>query len=385
MQVLRCVGFEVSSKWEEVQQDFRIDYVATQKEIGPIEYAKIHASAFNRSLIVSEIRHMSKPAISVVVPVYNAGKYLATAIGSIIEQTFDDWEMVCVNDGSTDGSGEILDWFSSRDPRIRVEHQSNSGVVAAANRGHELAQAEFVCRMDADDIAMPNRLAGQLAYMRSHPDCAAVSGAILEIDSNSEPLGVQRLPLDHESIVQRLLNRRTGLFQPASMMRAEAFKKIGGFRAKYQWIEDHDLWLRMRQVGQLENTEDIVLCYRLHESSCTWSMAELRSDLMSQLMREVNIDRGNINVGKEAITPPARSDAGPGKWARKAIRGGYPRTAIKHLMRLWKQQGLTWYTVRMFVEVELRLPSAASKNLKMESHIRVPNTDRWEELSLVLK
>ncbi len=323
---------------------------------------------------------MSKPAVSVVIPVFNAGKYLASAIGSIIDQTFSDWEMICINDGSTDCSPEILDWFAKQDPRIRVIHQSNMGVVAAANRGHEMVQAEFVCRMDADDIAMPNRISHQVEFLRKHSEYVAVSGSILEIDSDSQPLGLQRLPHDHDTIVQRLLFRETGLFQPASIMRTEAFNKIGGFRSKYQWIEDHDLWLRLSQVGRLGNTDELILCYRLHASSCTWSMSHLRSELMTQLIREAQTERGVLETGREAVTPPTRSFAGPGKWARKAVRGGYPRTALKHLRSLWQQNGLTWYTLRMFAEIGLRLPSAAGLHRKIPCDVQVPKTQKWDEL-----
>lgn len=322
---------------------------------------------------------MSMPAVSVVIPVYNAGKYLASAIGSIVDQSFTDWEMVCIDDGSTDSSPELLDRFAAHDPRIRVVHQANCGVVAAANRGHQLARAELVCRMDADDIAMPNRLAHQVEFMQHHPEYVAVSGAILEMDTDSEPLGLQQLPGDHEAIVQRLLSRDTGLFQPASIMRSEAFRKIGGFRAKYQWIEDQDLWLRMSGVGRLGNTEELVLCYRLHPASCTWSMSSLRSELMTQLMLEAHSERGIAPKGRDAITPPTRSFAGPGKWARKAVRGGYPKTALKHLRSLWKQDGLTWYTLRMFAEVGLRLPIAAKSRRSVATESFIPNTDAWQQ------
>ncbi len=327
---------------------------------------------------------MSKPAVSVVLPVFNAGKYLVSAIGSIIGQTYCDWEMICINDGSTDRSPEILDWFAKKDPRIRVVHQSNAGVVAAANRGHALVQTEFVCRMDADDIAMPNRISHQVDFLCRHPDHVAVSGTILEIDTDSEPLGLQTLPPDHDTIVRRLLLRETGLFQPASIMRTDAFKKIGGFREKYQWIEDHDLWLRMSRVGQLGNTQELVLCYRLHASSCTWSMSNLRSKLMTQLICEAQAERGVQEIGREANTPPPRSFAGPGKWARKAIRGGYPRTALKHLRSLWKEEGLSWYTLRMFAEIGLRLPGAAAIHRNAPSSIQVPKIQVWDELSALV-
>ena len=324
---------------------------------------------------------MNKPAVSVVLPVFNAGKHLIAAIGSIVDQSFQDWELLCVNDGSTDSSPLVLDWFAERDSRIRVVHQSNAGVVSAANRAHEMAKAELICRMDADDIAMPSRLMHQVDFMRKNSGHVAVSGVILEIDIDSEPLGLQTLANDHETIVRNLLSRRTGLFQPASIMRAEAFRAIGGFLPKYQWIEDHDLWLRMSRVGRLGNIDELLLCYRLHAASCTWTMSDLRSDLMTQLMREAHAERNLQGTERALTSPPSRALAGPGKWARKAVRGGYPRTALKHLRKLWIEKGLTFYTLRMFAEVGLRLPSAANSNSKIPSTVRVPDASRWEKIA----
>ncbi len=327
------------------------------------------------------MRIMNKPAVSVVLPVYNAGKHLVTAIGSIVDQAFQDWELICVNDGSTDQSALILDWFANRDPRIHVIHQENAGVVSAANRCHQIARADLICRMDADDIAMPDRLSHQVDFMDNHSEHVAVSGSILEIDVDSEPLGLQTLATNHETIVQRLLHRETGLFQPASIMRADAFRKVGGYRREYQWIEDHDLWLRLSQVGRLGNTNELVLCYRQHASSGTWQKSNRQRDLMTQLLREAYSQRDIPGTAKTLLTPPSRSCAGPGKWARKAIRGGYPRTAWKHLRDLWKANGLTWYTLRMFAEIGLRLPAAASSNRRIPSAVRVPNLDKWNGIA----
>ena len=324
---------------------------------------------------------MNKPAVSVVLPVYNAGKHLVTAIGSIVDQSFQDWEMVCVDDGSTDSSPLVLDWFADRDSRIRVIHQTNAGVVSAANLAHELARADLICRMDADDISMPGRLKHQVEFMRKNLGHVAVSGDILEIDIDSEPLGLQTLANDHETIVRNLLSRGTGLFQPASIMRADAFRSIGGFRPEYQWIEDHDLWLRMSRVGRLGNTNELVLCYRLHATSCTWTMSNLRSELMTQLMREAHAERNTRGQEREFNSPPSRSLAGSGKWARKAVRGGYPRTAIKHLRTLWREKGLSWYTLRMIAEVGLRLPAAANSNRKIPKMVRVPAASRWNKIA----
>lgn len=324
---------------------------------------------------------VSQPAVSVVLPVYNGGKYLANAIGSIVDQSFEDWELICVNDGSTDQSSLVLDWFARMDARIQVVHQENRGIVGALNRGCELAQSDLICRMDADDLAMPNRMEHQVDFMQKNSNHVAVGGAILSIDSDSEPLALQVNALDHETIVQRLLRRETGLFHPTTMIRTVAFRKVGGYRLKYQWIEDHDLWLRLSQVGTLANTSELVLCYRQHAASVCWQRLNRQRELMTELIREAHSLRNLLSTGNELTTPPLRSNAGPGKWARMAAKGGYPRIALKHLKALWLESGLTWYSLRMFAEVGIRLLSAPCLNRKIHSTAQVPNEVKWNAIA----
>jgi glycosyltransferase involved in cell wall biosynthesis len=167
---------------------------------------------------------MSTPLISVVMPVYDAGEYLVDAVASIVEQTLDDWELIAVDDGSQDGSGEILEWFALQDARIRVIGQANAGIVAALNRGCAAARGPLIARMDADDVAFPQRLARQAEFMRRHPECVVVGSSILEMDAESDPLGRSWLPTEHAEILDNLLNRRTGHFHPTTMYRAGSLR-----------------------------------------------------------------------------------------------------------------------------------------------------------------
>src|SRR5262245_14197402 len=116
------------------------------------------------------------PAISVLMPIYNAGRFLPAAVESVLAQTFADFELIAIDDGSRDGSSEVLAQLAARDPRIRVFAQENRGIVATLNRALELARAPLVARMDADDLSRPDRFAKQIAFLRQHPEVAAVSG-----------------------------------------------------------------------------------------------------------------------------------------------------------------------------------------------------------------
>ncbi|MEM8733645.1 MAG: glycosyltransferase family 2 protein [Planctomycetota bacterium] len=295
------------------------------------------------------------PDVSVVMPAYNAGVYLLDAVASIIEQNFRNWELVVVNDGSTDGTPHLLEWFAEQDQRIRVVHQANSGIVAALNRACQEARAPLLARMDCDDIALPDRLKKQVSFMKRNDDCVVVGGAILEIDSDGDPLSFNHLPSDSDDIVSGLLHRRTGHFHPSTMIRAEAFHSVGGYRPQYQWVEDHDLWLRLAEIGQLRNLTDVVLCYRQHAKSVCWSRAQTQRELMNQLLSEAYQSRGTeMPASLQLDTETQRSVAGPGKWARAAAKGGFTRTAWKQLGQLNRSDASMGYKLRMNLEATTR-------------------------------
>ena len=316
---------------------------------------------------------MPDPLVSVVMPVFNAGRYLSVAVTSIIDQSFRDWEMICVNDGSTDGSAQLLDQFAQRDARIRVVHQANAGIVSALNHGCDLARGPLICRMDGDDIALPFRMQQQLAFLRAVPNCAAVGGAILEIDIDGDPLCCSRLAAQHAAIEHNLLHRKTGMFHPTTMFRAAAFRAVGGYRAQYQWVEDHDLWLRLSQRGQLANLPDVVLCYRQHANSVCWQRSSQQRELMNCLLAEAYAVRGlDLPLHLAHSGGAARSAAGPGKWARAAAKGGFPLSVAKHLKQLAQSPETSrGYLLRMTLEATLRLCTAYPRRILNQEPTRV--------------
>lgn len=300
---------------------------------------------------------MTEPLVSIVMPVFNAGPYLNAALHSMSVQTFKDWEMICIDDGSSDNSGAILDGLAQGDRRVRVIHQENQGIVRTLNTGIHLARGSLVCRMDGDDISMPDRLARQVAFLCGKPDHVAVGGAILKIDSDSDPLGMEQLPADHESIERALLQRRTGMFHPTTLIRTSALMAAGGYRPEYEWVEDHDLWLRLAQRGRLGNVQELVLCYRLHATSVCWQRSATQRERMTCLLREAYAARAMDLPAEFALTASTqRSAAGPGKWARMAAKGYAPRTAWKHLGHMWRDPTCNAaYRLRMTFETVLRM------------------------------
>ncbi len=333
------------------------------------------------------------PQVSVVMPVYNAGSYLIDAVASIVNQSFQDWEMICVNDGSSDGSGACLDWFARQDPRIRVIHQSNAGIVAALNAGCQNSLAPLIMRMDADDIALPTRMDTQIEHLRAEPECIVCGSGILEIDADGDPLAESHLASAHDDIVAALLNRKTGHFHPTVMFRKSVWEAVGGYRPEFQWIEDHDLWLRLSEQGQLHNLDAVLLCYRMHEQSVCWQKSERQRTLMNRLMQDTHQRSSEAATSERPndlpIKGPARtahksrSAAGPGKWARAAAKGGYPLSALKHLRRLNGSDRNWSYKVRMNIESWIRMglhPRGLRANNRAEPAIPDLQTwhDRWQ-------
>src|SRR6516225_9484373 len=189
---------------------------------------------------------MNQNIVDVVMPVFNGATTITEAIESLQRQTFTSFRIIVVDDGSTDRTPEVLAALAARDSRITVLTQSNEGIVDALNAGLRLCQAEFVARQDADDISHPSRLAMELDYLRSHPDCVAVSGAVKHIDEQGRLLGtVQRFPQPDRADPRWAPSREPYLMHPFLMVRRADLQAIGGYRYVY-YSEDTDLCWRFQ-------------------------------------------------------------------------------------------------------------------------------------------
>jgi glycosyltransferase involved in cell wall biosynthesis len=209
----------------------------------------------------------SLPKVSVLLPLFNAERYLAEAVESILAQSFRDFELLVHDDGSTDGSLRILRDFSRSDPRVIVSSSPNQGITPTLNFLLRKAQAPYIARMDADDVAFPQRFERQVGYLDSHPDCVLVGGRIVLIDPEGRKLKVFQLPTSHAEIDAENLRGRMAIAHPVVMMRATAIKKVGGYREGFTHAEDIDLWLRLAEVGRLANLDEVLLYYRQHFQS----------------------------------------------------------------------------------------------------------------------
>jgi glycosyltransferase involved in cell wall biosynthesis len=209
------------------------------------------------------------PIISVVMPVYNAEKYVAEAVESILNQTFSDFEFLIVNDGSSDGSLAILKRYAEKDRRIRLISRPNTGLVVALNEMLSKSKGEFLARMDADDIALPDRFARQVEFLQRESDVVCVGGARELIDEEGRTLTYIEDPEHNDRIQELLLAGHSCICHPSAMIRRSALLKVGGYDESMHPAEDLDLWLRLGEVGKLANLKDKVVKYRLHQNSAS--------------------------------------------------------------------------------------------------------------------
>jgi glycosyltransferase involved in cell wall biosynthesis len=186
------------------------------------------------------------PRVSVVMSVYNSGPHLRDSIRSVLSQTYTDFEFVVINDGSTDGSQQILDELAELDSRLKVLHQSNTGLTRALIRGCQLAQGEYIMRQDDDDLSHPQRMDLQVRFLDAHPEVGFVGCATRYIGPKGEPLELLTRDADPATASRKLQEERLG--PPAHggvMFRRTLYEQVGGYRSQYYLGQDSDLWLRM--------------------------------------------------------------------------------------------------------------------------------------------
>jgi len=215
------------------------------------------------------------PLVSVILPVYNSANYLAMAIESVLVQTYTHFELIVINDGSTDESENIINSF--KDARIKqVKNERNIGLIATLNRGIEIANGEYIARMDADDICLPNRLMLQVNYLEKNTSVAVVASFVEYINAFNKAIGhweIDRLS-NNEKAILKTLPKENCLAHPTIMFRAAVAKQYK-YHYKQKHTEDYDLWLRIAADGALiGKINEVLLQYRVHENSITKSQLQ---------------------------------------------------------------------------------------------------------------
>jgi len=207
--------------------------------------------------------------LSVVMSVYNDAPFVERAVTSILQQTWRDFEFIIINDGSTDGSGEILRRLGDSDRRITLVEQENRGLVASLNRGFAMARGELIARMDGDDESLPERFERQLAFRDRHPDHGVIGTQTVNIDTQGNPvLLTNRYPRSFEQFLTAMESEPL-MNHPSAMIDKAIFEKVGGYRPLYRHCEDYDLWLRLSEVTKLCSVDDVLHRYRVNGNQVT--------------------------------------------------------------------------------------------------------------------
>jgi Glycosyl transferase family 2 len=195
--------------------------------------------------------------------VFNGEAFLVEAMESILGQTFRNFEFVIIDDGSTDSTPKILTKFATQDERIRILRHANMGRAESLNVGIGLANGKYIARMDADDIAISDRLYGQTEFMDLHPQIGLLGGAVDLIDANGQFLRTIQPPLE-DSQIRSVLAFYNPIHHPTAFMRKEVVLASGGYRKALLDADDYDLFLRIGERSRLACLDKPVLQYRIH-------------------------------------------------------------------------------------------------------------------------
>lgn len=263
---------------------------------------------------------MTTPAVSVVMPVRDGAPWLSEACLSILGQSLANLELIVIDDGSSDASPDILSALAAADRRLRWQRQAPLGLVAALDHGLGLAEAPLLARLDADDVALPTRLALQSAFMAAHPDVVLLGSWAHRIDAGGRRLGRLDPPTAHHDLVRQLAARNPFVHSTV-MMRTAAARRIGGYRAACDGAEDYDLWLRLSEQGSVAILGEPLVLYREHGDSVT-RRRHVRQCFAARLARQAARERRD--GGRDSLSGLAEP---PDWWAADADDRNYAADA----------------------------------------------------------
>lgn len=203
---------------------------------------------------------MTRPAVSVLMSVWNGAPQVQEAVASVFSQTLKELELIVIDDGSTDSTPQILAGFA--DPRLRIERRARIGLTAALNAGLALARAPLVARLDADDLSLPERLGRQLAFLDAHPDVGLLGTGAREIDGAGREAGTVRPPAE-DAAIRRALIRCNPFVHSSVVMRRAPVERVGGYDETFPVAQDYDLWMRLSGETHMANLPEALVVRRL--------------------------------------------------------------------------------------------------------------------------
>lgn len=229
---------------------------------------------------------MKKPKVSVILPVYNGKRFIRQAVKSVFDQTFDNFELIVIDDGSTDKTFQTLSVF--KDKRIRIiRNDQNLGVAKSLNIGMNVARGEYIARCDGDDINLKNRFKTQVKFLDNHQDYALVGSNVRLIDEKGKAIGMQKYPQTDQKIRKEIFIKNP-VSHPSVMLRRNIIKKIGGYREFFNGAEDYDLWFRLLHLGKLYNLSGYLVKRRIHSQVVT-KKDHFKVEILAIILRIIHL------------------------------------------------------------------------------------------------
>lgn len=205
-----------------------------------------------------------KPLVSVILPVYNGLPYLEKAIQSILNQTFSNFELLILDDASTDNSWELIKKYAAKDKRIRAfQNKKNLGIGKALNLLIKKTSAQFLARMDADDLMLEKRLEKQINYLQKHPDIVVLGSFMKEIDKKDRVMGKRIMPVKHKDIYN-MMYYAMGIQNPTVVFNRKLIPQNFSWYQEAGLIEDLDMFFRLFKYGRFANLPEFLMLYRIH-------------------------------------------------------------------------------------------------------------------------
>lgn len=217
---------------------------------------------------------MAKKLISVLLPIYNAEEFLPRTLDSLLCQTYKEFEIIAINDGSKDNSLKLMNEYAKRDKRITVVTQENRGLVKTLNKAASLANGAYLARMDADDLSLPRRFELQIEAFKKHPSAVLIAGGFDVMNEDDEILYHDPVPTEKEELLRALFVRNP-IAHGSVMFKAEAFKAVGGYSEECGPTEDYELWSRIVDHGDIVAVSGTIFRWRINKGGITQTKAKL--------------------------------------------------------------------------------------------------------------
>lgn len=283
------------------------------------------------------------PKVSVLLPVYNCEKYLAETLSSLICQTYENFEVIAIDDGSTDDSFAILKRYAAFDTRIRIFQQPNAGLVKTLNKAASLADGDLYARIDGDDLSTPKRIELQVHEMVAHPDCVLLGSSFDVIDEASEFIYHDAVPTLQEDIMLAMYYRNP-LAHGSIMMRRAAFEMVGGYSPDCGPTEDYELWSRLIQVGSVRVLPNSLFRWRVNPQGITSTKSDTMKKYMDANIEQYWQDHPFHTISRRELVEKCRyylSDKRRGSVSRKhAILHDLCKVSLKLMKRGRTMEGL---------------------------------------------